>query len=247
MKKKDGAISFPYRMFHKFTEIGTFSSPRIRLSASLLKRLNKISHKEYPGVRSYPLSPDNLPNIPLQNSLLLRSSRRAFSETPLSIQTLSSLLYYSAGVKNDKEKRFYPSAGARYPLETYVCSLNTELPKGLYHYNLRGNRLELIGSKKTPFPASLLNQEWIQSAGCVIFVTAVFERTTMKYRDRGYRYMLMESGHLMQNFSLVSSALNLGGCIIGGFVDGQINAFLGIDGKNESVLCMYAAGHILTE
>jgi hypothetical protein len=37
-------------------------------------------------------------------------------------------------------------------------------------------------------------------------------------------------------------SLNLGSCEIGALYDGQANAILGVDGTDESVICMAAVG-----
>jgi len=54
----------------------------------------------------------------------------------------------------DETKRFYPSAGARYPLEIYpIIFSSSDLEQGIYHYNSRDHSLELIleGNYKKKF------------------------------------------------------------------------------------------------
>ena len=91
---------------------------------------------------------------------------------------------------------------------------------------------------------NLVNRPWIEKAGCLIVLTAVFKRNSIKYGDRGYRHIISEAGHIGQNFYLLASALGMGICGIGGYVDDTINKFLDIDGVDESVVYLLAAGEI---
>lgn len=190
--------------------------------------------------------PQSLTNISLKDALDYRSSVRKFSQQPLSREKLSTLLYYSAGLKDiqkpETSARFYPSAGSRYPLEVYLLSQNSDLPKGLYHYYLKNNSLEKLIKLDKFDHKKYFNQEWIAKAGCLIIITAVFNRTTMKYGERGYRHILIEAGHLGQNFYLLSSALDLGCCAIGGYADDKLNKLLDIDGINEAIIYVLAVG-----
>jgi SagB-type dehydrogenase family enzyme len=81
-----------------------------------------------------------------------------------------------------------------------------------------------------------------RKAAALIFITAMFERTTFKYFSRGYRYVLLEAGHVAQNINLVSTALGLVCLNIGGFLDRGIDAFLRLDGVTHSTLYIIAIG-----
>ncbi|OGK64549.1 hypothetical protein A2313_00870 [Candidatus Roizmanbacteria bacterium RIFOXYB2_FULL_41_10] len=180
----------------------------------------------------------------LQNVLKQRQSSRQFGLKPISKTKLSQLLHYGAGLINpqNNEKRAYPSAGGRYPLEIYLLSLKTELPTGLYHYYIRNHSLEQLPMVEDLKIKDAFEENWVSRASLLIIITAVFKRTTIKYGDRGYRYILMESGHLGQNLYLVGQSLNLGCCAIGGFVDNQINQWLDLDGNQESAIYVLALG-----
>jgi len=65
----------------------------------------------------------------------------------------------------------------------------------------------------------------------------------VKYKDRGYRYIFIEAGHLGQNISLVAKNLNLSTCAIGGFIDEELNNLLDIDSQKESVIYIFAVGY----
>jgi SagB-type dehydrogenase family enzyme len=59
-----------------------------------------------------------------------------------------------------------------------------------------------------------------------VVVTAEYERTTVKYGDRGVRYAHMEVGSVAQNVYLQCAALNLGTTFVGAFDDEKVGAVL---------------------
>ena len=73
-------------------------------------------------------------------------------------------------------------------------------------------------------------------------MTAVFSRNQMKYGERGYRYVLLEAGHIGQNMYLNAAALSLKCCALGGTIDSKLEKFLDIDGITESVVYAVAFG-----
>ncbi|HQO82322.1 MAG TPA: nitroreductase family protein, partial [Deltaproteobacteria bacterium] len=70
----------------------------------------------------------------------------------------------------------------------------------------------------------------------VIIYAALFERSVWRYRQRGYRYVYIEAGHMAQNRALASISLGLGCCHVGALFDNEINAIIGVDGSGESVV-----------
>ena len=71
----------------------------------------------------------------------------------------------------------------------------------------------------------------------VIVISAVFERTTKKYGERGIRYVHMESGNVSQNISLEAVSLGLGTVVIGAFNDKAVKSVVGM-GAEEPLLIM---------
>jgi len=235
---------FKFQKFHEYTKI-----------KNLAKNINskywpeswkRVFYKAYGRLEEIILPKPNLAtNISFKNVLNSRLSTRVHSKKPLSGGKISTLLYYSAGLTNinpNFPRRFYPSPGARYPLEVYIISQNSEFPKGIYHYYVKNNSLEKLTSYKKDDLPNITNIPLAKSAGCLIVITAVFRRNTVKYVDRGYRHILVEAGHMAQNMYLVSAALGIGCCAIGGYIDDNINGMLDIDGVNESVVYLLAIG-----
>jgi SagB-type dehydrogenase family enzyme len=245
----DELFGKPVSLSEKFHQKIKIKKPAKQLSKKLWPKSWKTVHfKGYPRLDEIFLPKPILQNnLSLKQSLMKRKSSRQFSEKTLPINKLSSLLYYSAGLRENKPpweaNRFYPSAGARYPLEVYLLSLNTDLPKGLYHYYLKNHSLEKLLIFDKLDVKRYIFHEWFFDAACFIIISSVFKRTTVKYGDRGYCFTLLEAGHLGQNFYLVSSALDIACCGIGGFVEHELENLLDIDGVNESIVYILALGN----
>lgn len=206
----------------------------------------QVFFKRYPRFEETILPKPIVPRISLGKVLFARKSTRIFTGEIISLERLSSLLYFSAGLRKKTEEqrgnRFYPSGGARYPLEVYVVSLNTDLPKGIYHYFLKSNSLERLAEIEEFDLNEYYIYEKIVNPAFLIIVTAVFPRSTIKYKDRGYMHTLVEGGALMQNFYLNAEAQSLGICALGGFIDDKINALLDLEGQLETTIMTLVGG-----
>lgn len=187
----------------------------------------------------------------LEKIIKNRRSIRKFSNKPISLNDISRILFYSSGLTYlhhnwNKTRRAYPSAGARYPLELYLIILKETkgLKKGIYHYNVRKHALELLlaGDYKVKI-CEYVNQKWVKRASVIIIITAIFDRTKIKYGERGYRYVFLDAGHLSQNIHLISTGLNLGCCAIGGFLDNEIGELLDLDNEKEAVIYINVIGN----
>jgi SagB-type dehydrogenase family enzyme len=181
-----------------------------------------------------------------------RRSARAFGGGAITIAELSTLLRCAYGVSEDNDDTAYPrpfrmvpSGGALYPLELYVVALRVgELVPGLYHYDPEtGDLADLSsGGEVDRFAACMIQPELFRDAAAAILVSAVFFRSTFKYGDRGYRFVLLEAGHLGQNVMLAARALGLDGVPLGGFLDRLVDAQLDLDGTQESVVYALLVG-----
>lgn len=185
-------------------------------------------------------------NGELEKLLIKRRTTRDFSQEKISFETLSNLLFYSAGISTDrvdldKVKRTYPSAGARYPIELYLLSHSIEdIEKGLYHYNVRDNNLELMLKKDlSKFTQKIMHLNSIPAA--IIVLTSVISRSEIKYNVNSYRFSLLEAGHIGQNISLLCEKYNMGCCAIGGFDNNRISRLLDLT-EEEIPLYLFAIG-----
>lgn len=205
-------------------------------------------YKEYPEAQKIELTTLEPKPMNLDRALRQRKSIRDFQTKSISQGWLSYLLWASTGIQRIEEGhafRTVPSAGALYPIETYVVVNNVrKLQAGVYHYSVRNHQLEQIklGEFQQAIAAAALGQEMCASAAAVFVWSAVFERCKWKYGQRAYRYMYLDAGHIAENLALAAVSLNLGSCEIGALYDDHVNAIVGIDGTEESVLCMAVVG-----
>lgn len=197
----------------------------------------QVQFKTYPRASCIQLpKPNTLPNN-LSEVLEDRTSTRDFEgREEITPETLSTLLHYTVGI-NQKRKatsdknsvRHYPSGGALYPLEIYLYIQSvTNIPEGLYHYNVQKHNLEHIGD--TSYKEELFSglYTWAQKAQLTIITTSVWERNFQKYKDYGYQIVLLESGHLAQNIQLVAQSLGLHYCSYVGFDAEKLDSALDI-------------------
>ena len=183
-------------------------------------------------------------NVSLEESLLGRRSVRDYTGEPVELAELSQLLWAAQGITNEEGHRTAPSAGGLYPLELYIVSGDVaDLEPGIYLYRPADHDLFLIsqGDRREELMTAALDQEWVGEGALTFVITAVYERTTEKYGDRGIRYVHMESGHAAQNICLQAAALGLGTVTIGAFHEDQIVSLLGL-AEGESPLYVMPVG-----
>jgi SagB-type dehydrogenase family enzyme len=196
-----------------------------------------IYYKAYVRLEEYLLpKPQNVKDT-FHEIVTKRKSGRDFPNRKLLLSEISTLLHYGFGI-NEGERRFYPSGGARYPLEAYIVSINSELPEGIYHYYVKKHSLEKLAPLDPTFMNSVLTQknESFKKASLFLIITSIWDRSIKKYGPRGYHYAFIEAGHAVQNVLLTTSALHLISCPIGGYDEDEIHQALDIDGIRESVI-----------
>lgn len=185
-------------------------------------------------------------NTSIERALLKRRSVRDYSDTPLSLREISQILWAAQGITDARGLRTAPSAGALYPLEIYVVAGNvTGLPAGIYKYRPHNHELTTIvqGDKRINIGNAALNQPSIKKAAAVIVFSAIYERTTVKYGERGIRYVHMEVGHAAQNLCLQAVSLGLGTVVIGAFDDSKMKQTMNMEDK-EYPLYLIPVGKI---
>ena len=178
-----------------------------------------------------------------------RRSVRRFPVKSLSLKQLSYLLWISTGVQrveNGYAFRNAPSAGALYPVETYLFAKNVDsLKVGLYHYNVESHFLEelKVGDLSFSLSRAGLGQELFANASVVFIWSGFFARSKWKYGQRAYRYVYLDCGHIAQNLALGACSIGLASCQVGAFYDDEVNEIVGLDGEEESVIYLSLVGH----
>ena len=186
-------------------------------------------------------------NVKLKQLIDGRRTLRSYSRELVSLKELSFLLWATQGIQETdsagKSMRTVPSAGGRHTFETRLL-VNTMdgVEPGMYRYCASEHALlnlayeqdritDLIdGFRNIILPTtSAVTFMWICHA----------ERMTWKFGERGYRYILLDAGHICQNLYLAAESIGCGVCAIGSFDDEEVNSTLGLDG--ETTFLAYAA------
>jgi SagB-type dehydrogenase family enzyme len=223
---------------------------RDRLPAGYLDWRKKPGlYKAYPDTLKVKLpAPERAGGMPVWETVGRRRSVRDFRRSPLSAADLSQILWASQGVTKvagEYALRSAPSAGALYPVETYLSvQLVEDIEPGIYHYSVREHELERLqaGDFRGAVAEAALDQGFLAEAAVVFAWTAVFGRSKWKYKERAYRYVYLDAGHIAQNVAIAAVALGLGSCQVAALYDDEVNGILGVDGIGESILYMTALG-----
>ena len=207
-------------------------------------------YKSYPDSKVIELPDFNInSNLSFIEILKKRKSVRSYSSRPLELEKLSFLLWASTGIQRIEygyEFRTAPSAGALYPIETYLIINNVlNLEEGIYHYNIEKHYLELIktGNFKREISLDALHQYFLSEAPVIFIWSAIFYRSKWKYKERAYRYIFIDAGHIAQNLALSAIYAGLSSCQIGAFFDDEVNQLIEIDGIDESVIYISTIGY----
>ncbi len=212
-----------------------------------------LPYKEYAGLERVPLEKVGLPSRPLAGVVPDVTPATAFVPEAITRDRLSALLLFTNGVTGEvvgsdppAYRRAAPSAGALYAGEVYVLAQRVEgLAPGLYAFQPREHALvtlrpgPLLGrvAEALEYPGSFEN------AAAVVLLTNVFHRYKWKYGERGYRYALIDSGHIAENLRLAAAGAELGIASPLRFHDDGLNAMLGQEGRREAVCALLALGH----
>jgi SagB-type dehydrogenase family enzyme len=80
----------------------------------------------------------------------------------------------------------------------------------------------------------VVDGDLVDRASALVVVTGCFWRSRFKYGLRGYRFVLLEAGHVVQNACLMAAALRLSALPLGGFYDRSFDELVGADGLDEA-------------
>jgi len=242
--RKDHPIAWAY---HRLTSRWPFNMHALNPPA-----YETPPFKEDMTAATVELPEPTLPEGSLADAIRGRLSCRQFLAEPIGLGELGDLLHAAYGILGTLElwgeyfERPVPSGGGLYPLELYVLSQRVrDLAGGAYHYVPLGHHLEVVHPDPLPTLLSaemFLGQPYLTHAAAIVVITSVVERSLWKYEDRGYRYILLEAGHVAQNVNLCATAAGLASLNLGGFFDEDVMALLRMDQDREIVLYAVAVG-----
>jgi SagB-type dehydrogenase family enzyme len=184
----------------------------------------------------------------LWDCLALRRSRRRYQDRPLTQDELAVLIWATQGItlaSRDYLFRTAPSAGALYPVETYLAVHRVEgLEPGIWHLDVQEFALEQlsVGDFRHSLVEAGFSQIFLGTAAIVFLWTGILNRAMWKYRERAIRYLFLDAGHICQNLMLAATALELGCCPVGAFFDEEVERLMGVDGQEEVALYLASVG-----
>ena len=164
--------------------------------------------KHYPGAATIAL-PDAQTRTAAAGPVALFGARRSvrrFDKRPPTLKDVATLLHLCAGLTGSLEDgptiqpvRAAPSAGALFPIEAYLAVSRVEgVEAGVYHYRVDRHVLERVSSC-APGPAlaeATFDPKLFGQAAAVLIFAGAFGRSYFKYGERGYRFALLEAGHI---------------------------------------------------
>lgn len=245
------------RAYHAVTR---HSYTSVRTGAHYLDWDNRpMPYKLYPEIAGLALPRDlSLAQVPTLAALADDESGRAGlagAETrreELALEGLTRILFCADGLTRRKRVggedyhfRAAPSAGALYPVEVYVAAAEVGgLEPGLYHFSPADLRIRGLrrGDWRACIARAAAGRPSLLKARAIVVLSALFWRSTWKYRARAWRYCFWDAGTLLANLLAAAAAEGLSAELITAFADPEIEALLDIDGEREGALCLVALG-----
>jgi SagB-type dehydrogenase family enzyme len=183
--------------------------------------------------------PDTRGACPVEAALAKRRSCRRYADRPLDLEQVGQLLWSAQGQTHPRGLRAAPSAGACYPLELDLVSA-----QGVFRYlpDTHALRKRAGGDVRRELAQACLRQTFMAQAPVTCCFSAVYERTTARYGDRGIRYVHMDVGIAAENLHVQAEALGLGSVAVGAFDDAAVARVLDLP-SSEKPLYLVPVGY----
>ena len=239
---------------HGYSSGGTFDLAGLTSPLPVLRgpHHGDVIHLDVPGG----------PDSELERLVETRTSSRVHTnDSPITAAELSRFLYKCARVRSIEEhpdgsagegqpsfsSRPYPSGGASYELELYLCvGRCTGLAGGLYHYRPEQHALVELRAPIACLEAVLRHSRYAMgvesSPNVVILVAARFGRVSWKYRSIAYAVTLKNVGALYQTFYLAATSMGLAGCALGNGDIANFESATGLKFYAEGLIGEFALG-----
>lgn len=239
------------REYHERTKHSVAS---VRSNRHMLDWSNQpLPFKIYTDLPPIPLPRDfGASNVSALDALAATAPKEPVRAQP-DLRALARLLYYSAGITRTKT---YPGGqamhfraaactGALYHIDYYLVSGDLpELPAGVYHFGPQDFALRRLraGDFRAALVDATAGEAAIAAAPAVLISTSTFWRNSWKYQARAYRHCFWDNGTMLANLLAVAAADGVPARVVLGFVDGAVNALLGLDSQREVALSLVALG-----
>lgn len=183
-------------------------------------------------------------------SLARNESFEFFKKVEIPFPTIENLILPLLSRKKDSHKRGYPSGGALYPIEIFICSLNEDstswpFSEKILHLLPHSRAFEKIQNSFTSRvlkDAILPIGSDIGTPDIAIIYIAYLPKTIFKYRYRGYRLALMEAGSIYMLIELQAKRFNLRCRLWSGFTDTMLCKAIGLNPAIFTPLCVHFIG-----
>jgi len=159
-----------------------------------------------------------------------------------SLAEVAELCHYAAGVTRRNAAaglllRASASSGALYPVDLYVGARKVRgLEPGAYYYEPHEHALVRVSGPFESLPEALVEPNAAREAPLAFVGAVTFDRTVVKYNVRSFRYVALDTGHVVANLSLVASALGFGCRLETVFDDERLARVLSLDPEKEGAL-----------
>lgn len=159
-----------------------------------------------------------------------------------------NFIYLIAGVSAKKVYpsveyylRVNPSAGALYPNEIYFQVRNEEgFEDGIYHFEISSSSATLLYKLKENEGIEANLGLDSSSDGFIFLISSIYYRSSWKYKNRAFRYCLLDAGHVLGSIEASSYLFEKDFSILYDFNREKLNTLFNFDEKEfftSVVLC----------
>ena len=168
----------------------------------------------------------------------------------LDLAKLARILWHTNGCTRVEEHgggvqlfRAAPSAGGQYPTEVYVAVRGVPgLSPGIWDYQVLDHSLALVNptDPMAALHAATFGHPAVAAAEAVVILTGEWLRSSWRYRERGYRRVLLDTGHVLGNVAEVAPDEGFTAVPIASFRDDLVERLLGVESSTEGALVLAA-------
>ena len=116
-----------------------------------------------------------------------------------------ALIYLAGGISAKKSYpdmeyflRTLPSAGALYPVEFYLQIREVDgFVDGIYHFDVRNSAIKLLYEISKDEGVEYHTKSKKKIKGVLFLLSTIYYRSSWKYKDRAFRYTLLDCGHAL--------------------------------------------------
>jgi len=173
-----------------------------------------------------------------------RRSARSYSSEPIAMEELSALCAAADGAAGTR-KITDPLLAGSAPLSLFAVVRSVKgLDAGVYQYVPVSHALRRVkrGDFSKACMEACLEQEFCGTAAVVFVKTVRWSNLLYPDGDRGYRYANLRAGVVGEGLYLQATALGLGVCGVGAFMDPNVASLLDLRAGEEVPLYVTAVG-----